>query len=67
MFLVVYIFFNILKVCVMKPLLFEPQYASFIDGKVINCIRRVKTKKKRSFFCLREENKNESQGRYKRI
>lgn len=66
MFLVVYIFFNILKVCVMKPLLFEPQYASFIDGKVINCIRRVKTKKKR-FFCLREENKNESPGRYKRI
>lgn len=51
----------------MKPLLFKPQYASFIDGKVINCIRRVKTKKKRKVFCLREENKNESQGRYKRI
>lgn len=57
MFLVVYIFFNILKVCVMKPLLFEPQYASFIDGKVINCIRRVKTKKKISFLFKRGKQK----------
>lgn len=45
-----FIFFNILKVHVMKPSLLYPWYASFIDGKMISCIHKVRKINKNYFF-----------------
>lgn len=52
----------------MKPSLLQPWYASFIDGKMIGCIRRVRKINKNFFLINREKKKKKknSQGRYKK-
>lgn len=41
----------------MKPSLLQPWYASFIDGKMIGCIRRVRKINKNFFLINREKKK----------